>query len=166
MFHNERVKKVMRKNKCPSTSRNENQPIIANQYQQIDKRKKAQGEKKKNRMNTLLFLELDALNTDFCKCCPCPCPPAPPCPEAARARACSPCADRTDVQPVVHSSASPFSKAAANPQPSWHRGRPACIDISWETVSTAVALVEGPVASVDSCSSRARSAEAVAVVVQ
>ena len=89
------------------------------------------------------------------------------CREAVRARAYSPCADRADVQPAVRSPASPSSKAAASFQPSWHRGRPACIDAGWETVPAAVALVEGPVAPVapvDSCSSRARPVEGVVVV--
>ena len=60
---------------------------------------------------------------------------------AARARAYSPSADQADVQLVVRSSASPFSKVAVTLLPSWHRGRPACTDVSWETVSAAVAVV-------------------------
>ena len=40
----------------------------------------------------------------------------------------------------------------------------ACIDVGWETVLAAAALVEDPVALVDSCSSRAQLVEAVVVV--
>ena len=64
----------------------ENQPIVVNQYQEIDKRKK----EKKTRKKVYLFLELDALNTISAnvvgplpagRCgggacdAPCPCPP-------------------------------------------------------------------------------------------
>ena len=86
------------------------------------------------------------------------------CREAVRARAYSPCADQADVQPAVRSLASSFSKAAASCQLSWHRGRPACIDADWETVSVVVALVEVPVAPVDSCSSRVLPVEGAVVV--
>ena len=72
---------------------------------------------------------------------------------------------RVYSQLAVRSSASPFSKAAASCQPSWHWGRPVCINVGRGTVSAAAVLVEGPVVSVDSCSSRAQLMEVVVVVV-
>jgi hypothetical protein len=71
-------------------------------------------------------------------------------PEAARETAYSPYVDRADVQPAVRNLATPFWKAAATLPPSGHRGRRACIDAGWETVSAGAALVQGPVVPVDS----------------
>jgi hypothetical protein len=87
-----------------------------------------------------------------------------PCLAAARARAYTPDADRTDVQRAVRSSAGPFSKAAATLPPSWHRGRRVRIDVGSETVSAVAALMQGLAVPAHSYSSRAKPAGAAVVI--